>query len=220
MKANPTTVSYSSLTTAYDFFNKELFSGGLPPCLLTMQRHTGSFGYFSKSRFANTADPGEIIDEIALNPVHFNHRLPLEVLATLVHEMAHLWRSRQGNPPRQGYHDRVWADKMLALGLIPSATGKQGGAQTGQHVTHYIKRGGLYEKKAAALLKEAPAILYADRAEEIEELGKKRKAKAASKTKYSCPSCNLNAWAKPTVSLICAACSVVLVVASEQKLHT
>jgi hypothetical protein len=147
MHANPTTLSYTSLTRAYDYFNTELFSGGLPPCLLTMQRHTGSFGYFSKSRFANAADPGEITDEIALNPVHFNHRLPLEVLSTLVHEMAHLWRSRQGNPPRQGYHDRVWADKMLTLGLIPSATGKSGGAQTGQHVTHCIQRGGLYEKK-------------------------------------------------------------------------
>jgi len=204
MKANPTTVSYTSLTTAYDFFNKELFSGFLPPCLLTLQRHKGSFGYFSAGRFANT-------DEIALNPVHFNRRKPSEVLSTLVHEMTHLWRSREGNPPRQGYHERVWAEKLASLGLIPSATGKVRGARTGQHITHYIEPGGLYEQKTSAILKEHPAVLYADRADELEELHAKREAKAASKTKYSCPSCKLNAWAKPHASLICGSCSVALI---------
>ena len=49
---NPTTQTYNSLTTAYDFFNRELFSDSLPPCLITMQRHKGAFGYFSGERFA------------------------------------------------------------------------------------------------------------------------------------------------------------------------
>ena len=30
--------------------------------------------------------------------------------------------------------------------------------------------------------------------------------KAASKTKYTCPDCDLNAWAKPDTSLICGEC--------------
>ena len=50
---NPTTLTYTSLSTAYDFFNQELFSGSLPPCLITIQRHKGAYGYFSGERFAS-----------------------------------------------------------------------------------------------------------------------------------------------------------------------
>jgi hypothetical protein len=33
-----------------------------------------------------------------------------------------------------------------------------------------------------------------------------RRRKAASKTKYTCPACELNAWAKPGVNLVCGDC--------------
>lgn len=33
-----------------------------------------------------------------------------------------------------------------------------------------------------------------------------REKKAASKTKYTCPACNANAWAKPETPLICGVC--------------
>ncbi|MDQ2774935.1 MAG: hypothetical protein M3Y57_08460, partial [Acidobacteriota bacterium] len=36
--------------------------------------------------------------------------------------------------------------------------------------------------------------------------GGERKKKAASKTKYTCPTCGANAWAKPDTQLICGAC--------------
>jgi hypothetical protein len=35
----------------------------------------------------------------------------------------------------------------------------------------------------------------------------KASKKAASKTKYTCPTCAANAWAKPDTSLICGDCS-------------
>jgi hypothetical protein len=62
---------YTSLTKAYDFFNRKLFSAGLAPCLMTMQRHQGAFGFFCSERFVNASCPKEITDEIALNPLHF-----------------------------------------------------------------------------------------------------------------------------------------------------
>jgi hypothetical protein len=83
---NPTTTTYTSLTTAYDYFNHELFAGTLPPCLMTMQRHKGAFGYFSGERFQNTVNQEEVTDEIALNPGHFATRTPEQVLSTLAHE--------------------------------------------------------------------------------------------------------------------------------------
>ena len=36
--------------------------------------------------------------------------------------------------------------------------------------------------------------------------GSERKKKAASKTKYTCPNCDANAWAKPEAQLICGTC--------------
>lgn len=199
---NPTTQTYTSLATAYDFFNQELFSGSLPPCLITMQRHKGAYGYFSGGRFANTADPKEITDEIALNPVHFAKQKPAEVLATLAHEMAHLWQHHNGKQPRKGYHDKQWAVKMHEIGLIPTATGESGAKETGQKMTHRIAENGRYARAVTRLLAEHPAILYADRSENDAA----RKKKAASKTKYTCPGCGLHAWAKPDAPLVCGDC--------------
>lgn len=34
----------------------------------------------------------------------------------------------------------------------------------------------------------------------------KRRKKAASKTRYTCPSCGVNAWARPDVRLVCGDC--------------
>ena len=37
-------------------------------------------------------------------------------------------------------------------------------------------------------------------------LARVKQKKAASKTKYTCPTCGANAWAKPDTQLICGAC--------------
>jgi hypothetical protein len=205
--SNPTTQTYTSLTTAYDFFNTELFAGGLPPCLITMQRHKGAYGYFSGERFARTTNPEEVADEIALNPSHFATREPIEVLATLVHEMVHVWQHHTGKPPRKGYHDREWSRKMREIGFIPTDTGKPGGKETGQKMTHLIVQTGHFAQAARELLAAHPAILYHDRGSESDI---SRKKKAASKTKYTCPECGLNAWAKPDAPLVCGDCSLVM----------
>jgi len=200
---NPTSLTYSSLATAYDFFNMELFTGTLPPCLITVQRKKGSFGYFSGERFQNTANQEEITDEIALNPTHFAARSPEQVLSTLAHEMVHLWQHHFGTPPRKSHHDKQWAAKMHEIGLIPSDTGEVGGKETGQQMSHLIDEAGKFNRACQSLLAQHPAILYSDRA--LAE-DKTRKKKLASKTKYTCPTCGLNAWAKPNVSLVCGEC--------------
>jgi hypothetical protein len=199
---NPTTI-YTSLTMAYEWFNRELFDGVLPPCLITMQRHKGSYGYFSGERFQNTVNREEVTDEIALNPAHFATRTPEQVLSTLAHEMVHLWQHHYGNPPRKSYHDKEWARKMREIGLIPTATGEKGGKETGQQMAHLIAEGGQFQRACASLLASHPAILYSDRALAENNI---RKKKLASKTKYTCPSWGLNAWAKPGAPLVCGNC--------------
>jgi hypothetical protein len=94
---------------------------------------------------------------------------------------------------------------MREVGLIPTATGEIGGKETGQKMNHLIEEGGRFQRAYEDFLALHPTILYADRviAEE-----KKRKKKLASKTKYTCPSCFLNAWAKPAAPLLCGDCHV------------
>jgi hypothetical protein len=113
-----------------------------------MQRRRGSYGYFARERFG-TCDRADITDEIALNPVHFDHRSDEESLATLVHEMVHLWQFHFGKPSRGGYHNREWAAKMKAVGLQPD---NGNGRETGQSVHDHIGAGGFFAIACEALL--------------------------------------------------------------------
>jgi predicted SprT family Zn-dependent metalloprotease len=137
------------------------------------------------------------------NPAYFATRTPEEVLSTLAHEMVHLWQHHFGEAPRKAYHDKQWASKMREIGLIPTTTGEEGGKETGQKMSHLIDETGNFKRACQRLLASNPAILYSDRGIDETEI---RKKKLASKTKYTCPTCGLNAWAKPNVSLVCGDC--------------
>jgi predicted SprT family Zn-dependent metalloprotease len=205
LQANPTRKTYKTLDDAYRFFNKRLFGGKLPPCLITMQRKASAYGYFAGGRFG-TADGKEVTDEIALNPSHFRSRSIEQSLSTLVHEMAHLQQHHFGKPGRTSYHNKEWAQMMRAAGLIPSDTGAPGGREVGQKVSHYIEEGGRFAQACAELVGGGFDPFYVELWSDADAA--KRKKKAASKTRYTCESCGLNAWAKPDASLICGDCDV------------
>jgi hypothetical protein len=165
----------------------------LPFCLITMQRHKGAFGYFSRERFASVVEPKEITDEIALNPFHFSTRKSEEVLSTLAHEMVHLWQHHFGERPRKGYHDRQWASKMREIGLIPTNTGETGGKETGQKMTHLIEENGRFSGAVSKLQRAHPAILYADLRSEGDAV---RKRKGCQQNKIYMPGLRLKCLGK------------------------
>lgn len=158
---NPTTDTYGELNQAFDFFNKKLFGGELPKCLITIQRKNNAFGFFSSKKFVNSS--GEKIDEIAMNPSYFGVRPIAETLSTLVHEQCHQWQYCFGQPTRGRYHNKEWADKMEEIGLVPSSTGLKGGKRVGQQVSHYIKEGGAFEQACAELLSTEFTLSWYDR---------------------------------------------------------
>jgi hypothetical protein len=128
--------------------------------------------------------------------------------------MVHLWQHHFGKPPRKSYHDKEWARKMREIGLIPTATGEIGGKETGQKMSHLIDETGKFKHACQSLLASNPAILYSDRTLEEDKV---RKKKLASKTKYTCPSCGLNAWAKPGAPLVCGNCQVPMQSETEEQ---
>ncbi len=205
----PTKEAYTNLDKAYSHFNKVLFADALPPCIITLQRKKGARGYFWGDTWGERSAEGvgQLTDEIALNPDTFIDRTDKEILSTLVHEMCHLQQHHTGKPTRNGYHNKEWADMMQAVGLIASNTGAEGGKRTGQNMTHYIEQGGVFEKSCTALFKKGVSITWQSLTGGNEKLAKKKRA---SKTKYTCPSCDLNAWGKEGLNIKCGDCDEVL----------
>lgn len=158
----PTDKAYHELQIAFDYYNARLFGDRLSPCLITLQREKNTRGYFSRNRFVHRYDR-EFTHEIAMNPVYFSVLSVEEVLSTLVHEMVHQWQYEYGKPGRRGYHNREWGEKMEAIGLMPSNTGKPGGARTGEQMTHYIIPDGRFAFFTKALLSSRFAISWVDR---------------------------------------------------------
>ena len=193
----PTTELYAELQEIFDFFNHKLFGGALPNCLISLQRSKGAAGYFSYSSWEN--EKGKKIDEIALNPSNFKNKDLKTILSTFVHEMCHLWQSYFGKVGKNGYHNQEWSEKMQAIGLMPSHTGKRGGNQTGYKMSHFVLRGGLYEKSFNELENLGGKMSW------IESIGEQKK-NYVKKMKYVCPGCNIKLWGKPNLNIICGNC--------------
>lgn len=149
--AKPTRETHDDpLQLAYETLNRALFENSLPNALITLQRRRGTYGYFVGDRFGRP--DGVLTDEIALNPSHFRNRPVPEVLATLAHEMVHLWRHHFGKPGRGRYHNTEWAEKMKAIGLQPASTGKEGGQEVGDVMDHFIVTDGAFDRTVKKMM--------------------------------------------------------------------
>lgn len=215
-KKSLTIQQYTTLDDAYKFFNKTLFKNDLPQVMLLLHRKgKRNLGYFHPERFVSREEVAKreakkikstdvhYIDELSLNPDNFIGCSDTAILSTLVHEMAHVWRHHcytEKEPPRGGYHDKVWGNKMEEIGLMPSNTGDEGGKKTGQQMHHYIIKSGKFETQALIFLKNKSIKLTSY------PLGKSSSSQNKNKVKYSCPSCGTNIWGKPGLNVDCADC--------------
>jgi predicted SprT family Zn-dependent metalloprotease len=227
-----TTVQFKTLDDLYRFYNKALFAGRLPECIVNMSRHNHTYGFFAANRWKAEGDgESKTAHEISLNPDYLDRPF-MAWHATLAHEMVHLWQEEFGHPSRAAYHNKEWAWKMEEIGLIPSETGEPGGKKTGQNMTHYVQEGGAFitafnrlttETLEALRLKYLPAFPHPEPAKrrkrgasgapagtEGEEGGEggeeETTEKYTSKKKYSCP-CGNNVWGKPGLKIMCGECN-------------
>jgi hypothetical protein len=197
----PTLEQFTAYQAMAEYFNQQLFGGTLPPIFLNLSRkgrHT--LGFFAPHRW----EKGDAVThEISLNPQFLKERLPVEIAATLVHELCHLWQEQFGTPSGTSYHNREWAAKMEAVGLMPSDTGRPGGKRTGQRMSHYILPGGPFAPVFQAMPREyALPWTCSEPARKRAPAGRR----PPSKVKYTCPGCGANAWGKPDLRLRCGGC--------------
>lgn len=198
MSPDHTKEIYSELTKAYDYFNDTLFAGKLPRCIIVLHRKRNCAGYFWSEKWENGNK--EHADELALNPDVLKTATLIDTLDTLVHEMCHVEQAHFGKPSRNGYHNKEWGGMMRAVGLIPSDTGKEGGKATGQRMTDYPEKGGLFMLAADAFIESGFNLDWFSNAAPKAPKGK------SSKTKFTCPECEVNAWGKPDLEIECGPC--------------
>jgi predicted SprT family Zn-dependent metalloprotease len=194
-----TPAAYIKLQGAYEFFNRQLFENALPrDLIITLQVKSRSLGHFAADRFKGRVQEGRL-HELNLNPAAFKDSSDEEICSTLVHEMAHVWQQCFGNPGRGAYHNKEWAAKMKAVGLYPSSTGKPGGKETGQSMSHYVLEGGPYQTAFRRMAGNGWRLDW-ERASEGERTSGQR-------TKYLCPSCRSAVWGRPDLRITCDDCS-------------
>lgn len=160
VNASPTADLYGQLQWLTDHFNRALFEARLPTTILTLQRSAHSAGHLSKSRWRHAN--GESASELALNPTYFSNRPLLALCQTIVHELCHLWQQINGHASRPGYHNIEWAEKMEQIGLMPSSTGRPGGAKTGQKMADYPMQDGAFLRACEELIAAKFALRWVD----------------------------------------------------------
>jgi predicted SprT family Zn-dependent metalloprotease len=196
-RQTPTSEQFSAFQKQFDHFNRTLFGKALPAVLLNFSRKANSYGFFAPDRWKN--GDGTSTHEISLNPAYLAERAAEATSSTIVHEMVHLWQHQHGAPSRRGYHNEQWAAKMRDVGLMPSSTGAAGGDSVGYAVSHYIVEGGAFERAFRAMPTQ-----FVFPWQSWEPTGSSRAKKVArNKVKYTCPTCNANAWGKPDLNLVC-----------------
>lgn len=206
-----TLTNYKTYQDAYDYFNKKLFGGQLPECLITMteNRRRKAMAYYANKRFVSMDGNEKSVDEIFLNTIFFNMG-DMETLSSLVHEMAHQFQYNFGKPGKHGYHNKEFASIMEKIGLMCSHTGQPDGKKTGVRMSHYIIEDGDFEREAKKLLGKGFVLPY--RQQGVYTKGKKPKPKPTIRTKstYECDMCGNKAWGKPNMYLHCGDCDMPL----------
>jgi hypothetical protein len=192
----PTQAQFAAYQQAFDYFNRVLFKNSLPDCMLSFSRRRhSSHTLFTGGLWHEKAGPAT--PEISLNLKQMGAGEPIEVMATLVRQMVHLWQETYGQPSRAGYYNYEWAEKMTAIGVIPTATGLPGGRRTGQTIKHYIEAEGRFERAfrkmpAAYLLPFQPTAFEAE-----------KNRRNADKAVYQCTGCGTKVWGKGGLGLVC-----------------
>ena len=162
---------------------------------------------------------------MAINPFYLNRDVD-DILSTICHELCHVYENAYVHIPRGGYHDKQWAELMLACGLEPIYNNK---SKTSVH--HKIIEGGAFEKFIEDFKKEhddnyfniveysrivetttkkALGIEDGDENEDGEpkpdNADKPVKKYNRNKIKYVCPKCDAKVWGKAGLHITCTDC--------------
>ena len=114
------------LTKIYNLANQDFFNGELPEVTLTVQENMGTYGHISVSDTWFTTD-GRGMKELNISAQHLTR--PIEnVVATILHEMSHLYNMEHNIKDCSGYYHNKKFKKTAEeiAGLIITQDSKYG----------------------------------------------------------------------------------------------
>ena len=190
------------LEHAFDVLNKIYFNSALPKAIITVQSSPKSYGYITTSKVWTDKEKEESFYEINISAEHLTR--PIEnVLATLVHEMIHLFsienniKSVSCNGRYHNAHFKEEAERRDLKITYEKYIGWSNTMPTDMFIQK-IKENGLYRdikhSRNTATLGGLPT-------------GKKK----SSTRKYVCPNCGASIRATKDINLIHADCEVLMV---------
>lgn len=163
---------------------------------------------------------------LGINPKYLG-RDASEILATICHELCHLYENAYIHIPRGGYHDRQWTKLMEGCGLTPVFLNKsrtavstkiaEGGAFEEFVKTFKEKHGEDYfniveysieiEHKTKVALGIEDGDDKEDSSPKADNADKPVKKYNRNKVKYTCPDCGVKVWGKPGLHIECSDCA-------------
>ncbi|OAS07699.1 hypothetical protein AYO08_10205 [Pseudomonas putida] len=203
--AKPPSHPLQQLHHAYQAINERFFSGSLPGCEIRFSTRQGSEGHYRPGALPS----GELcpaLDQIAVGA----HLSSSKMIESLAHQACHQYRQHSGQPPRRAYHDQVWAEKMVEIGLQPSSTGLPGGQVIGQKVSHYLLEGGGLSLLIRELHDQGLNINLARAAGPAGAGRRSAQKKVWARTKYTCAGCNKSVLGGDQFNLVCGDCQLPL----------
>lgn len=198
----------ASMEAAFGILNERLFDGELHRPVITIYANPGTYGHFTPWKSWDDSATGEGREEINLSADQMNRDL-IDIMATLVHEMCHLYCHMHGikDTSRQGrYHNANFKAVAIAHGLRCRS-----GEHYGFHVTNPgralldMEAEGCFETVRHDLCRKSELAARVG-GEKTGNAGGQPTRARRKQHRYECPSCG--AWVRSTkeVHVMCADC--------------
>ena len=192
------------LEDAYGVFNREYFNGELPMVMITIQSSLKAYGHCTTKKI--WASGSDRYYELNLSAEYLSR--PIEnVLATLVHEMVHIYCMEAGikDTSNNGrYHNKRFKAEaeMRDLKIAYAPTIGWSVTEPTEVFIRNVKNWGLYDACENYRL----GALQTDSSE-----GTDKPRKKTSTRKYYCPVCGNSVRATKDVNILCMDCNVQMI---------
>ena len=192
------------LEDAYGVFNREYFNGELPMVMITIQSSLKAYGHCTTKKI--WASGSDRYYELNLSAEYLSR--PIEnVMATLVHEMVHIYCMETGikDTSNNGrYHNKRFKTEaeMRDLKIAYAPTIGWSVTEPTEVFIRNVKNWGLYDACENYRL----GALQTDDSE-----GTDKPRKKSSTRKYYCPVCGNSVRATKDVNILCMDCNVQMI---------
>lgn len=198
------------LEEAYAVFNREYFENRLPVAMITIQSSRGSYGHCTNRKIWASGD-GRYY-ELNLGAEYLAR--PIEnVLATLMHEMVHIYCMENGIKDTSNggrYHNKTFKVEAEKRGLSISKQGYIGWSVT-EPTEEFIRKIQVWGLDTACENYRLGGERAGDSNGSSPAGDDTPKKKPSSTRKYICPGCGNSVRATKDINILCMDCNIQMI---------